>query len=59
MLSMERRKAMCICTTEAACSVAPLTSSFHWVSNGYGMGNGKRIGRVSSLVGVKGSALGG
>jgi hypothetical protein len=40
-----------VCTKEAVCSVAPLTSSFHWVSNGRGIGNWKRNERdVSGIV---------
>ena len=50
---------MYVCTTEDDFSVAPLTSSFHWVSNGYGVGNRKRIGRDSSVLDVMGLALGG
>ena len=48
-----------MCTTEAACCVALPTSSLHWVSNGSGMRNWKRIGRVSSVLDVMGLALGG
>ena len=39
MLSVERRSVRSVYTKEAVCFVAPLISSFHWVSNGYAIGN--------------------
>ena len=59
VLSVERRSVRSVCTKEAVCFVAPLTSSFHWVSNGCGIGNWKRIRRVSFARGIVALALGG
>ena len=58
VLSKERRHVRSACTTKAGCSVVLLTSSFHWISNGRGMENWKRMGRVSSVLDVMGLALG-
>jgi hypothetical protein len=40
---VERMWVRSVCTKEAVLSVALLTSSFHWVSNGCGIVNWKRI----------------
>ena len=46
VLIAERRWVRSVCTKEVVCSVAPLTSSFHWVSNSCGIRIWKRIERV-------------
>ena len=43
VLIVERMWVRSVCTKEAVLSVALLTSSFHWVSNGCGIVNWKRI----------------
>ncbi len=45
-LIVERRGVRSVCTKEEVCSVAPLTSSFHWVSDGCAIGIWKRIERA-------------
>ncbi len=39
VLIVERRCERSVCSSEVVWSVAPLTASFYWVSNGCGIGN--------------------